>query len=191
MVDDVSPPTELPRVIADTQAQHVAGHVGVGCPELPAQLPVDAEAVTFEMCERAAQRARSALPPLASDIGQQAGTFQTSTIEILGVCEDRCDAGTFVLSARPRNAGNVEAPAGLSVTLRAGPGGDIAATLVTSQPRCLGQDGEVLLFEVAAVDLAEIQPMVTIDDTGLLFECDEDNNTATWPLAACSAVEPD
>lgn len=130
----------------------------------------------------------------SGDTGQQPGKYHDLTIEILGVCEEQCAAGTFFMAARPRNAGNVEAPAGLPVTVRAGPGGDIVATLATTAPVPPGKTGEVLFFEFAAGDLAQTQPVITIDDTGLgtgaLFECAEDNNTATWPLAVCPDVDP-
>jgi hypothetical protein len=102
--------------------------------------------------------------------------------------------GTFFMTARVRNAGNVEAPAGLPVTVRAGLGGDIVVTLDTTQPVPPGKTGELLFFEFAAEDLAQSQPVITVDDTGFgdgeLFECDELNNTAVWPNLVCPTVEP-
>ena len=54
--------------------------------------------------------------------------------------------------------------------------------------------GEVLFFEFAAKDLAQSQPVITVDDTGVgegkLFECDEFNNTAGWPDEVCPTVRP-
>ncbi|MDC0672252.1 hypothetical protein [Nannocystis radixulma] len=48
--------------------------------------------------------------------------------------------------------------------------------------------------ERTAQDLAQSQPVITVDDTGVgegkLFECDELNNTAVWPDAVCPTVEP-
>ena len=62
------------------------------------------------------------------------------------------------MTARPRNAGTLEAPAGLPVTVRAGLGGPIVATLETTQPIAPGKTGELLFFEFAAEDLAQSQP---------------------------------
>ncbi len=98
------------------------------------------------------------------------------------------------MTARPRNAGTLEAPAGLPVTVRAGLGGPIVATLETTQPIAPGKTGELLFFEFAAEDLAQSQPVITVDDTGVgegkLFECDEFNNTAVWPDEVCPTVRP-
>ncbi|MBL9103228.1 MAG: hypothetical protein JNL82_19945 [Myxococcales bacterium] len=130
----------------------------------------------------------------SGDIGQQPGEYHDLRVEILGVCEVECEQGTFFMAARPRNAGNLDAPAGLPVTVRAGIGGDIVATLETTQPIPAGKTGEVLFFESAAKDLAQSQPVITVDDTGVgegkLFECDETNNTAVWPEEVCPTVDP-
>ncbi|MCY1059273.1 FG-GAP-like repeat-containing protein [Nannocystis sp. SCPEA4] len=130
----------------------------------------------------------------SGDAGQLPGEYHDLQVEILGVCETQCEMGTFFMTARPRNAGTLEAPAGLPVTVRAGVGGDIVVTLETTQPIPAGKTGELLFFEFAAQDLAQSQPVITVDDTGVgegkLFECDELNNTAVWPEAVCPTVEP-
>lgn len=110
------------------------------------------------------------------------------------MCEDKCEMGTFFMAARIRNAGTLEAPAGLPVTVRAGLGGPIVVTLDTTQPVPAGKTGEVLFFEFEAKKLAQSQPVITVDDTGVgegeVFECDELNNTAVWPAEVCPTVEP-
>ena len=130
----------------------------------------------------------------SGDAGQLPGEYHDLQVEILGVCETQCEDGTFFMTARPRNAGTLEAPAGLPVTVRAGLGGPIVVTLETTQPIPPGKTGELLFFEFAAEDLAQSQPVITIDDTGVgegkLFECDELNNTAIWPDEVCPTVMP-
>jgi hypothetical protein len=130
----------------------------------------------------------------SGDAGQLPGEYADLQVEILGVCETQCEDGTFFMTARPRNAGTVEAPAGLPVTVRAGLGGPIVVTLETTEPIPPGKTGELLFFEFAAELLAQSQPVITIDDTGVgegkLFECDELNNTAIWPDEVCPTVEP-
>ena len=130
----------------------------------------------------------------SGDAGQPPGEYADLQVEILGVCEDLCEDGQFFMAARPRNAGTVEAPAGLPVTVRAGEGGPIVVTLDTTQPIPPGKTGEVLYFMFAANKLAQSQPVITVDDTGVgegeLFECNEQNNTAVWPDLVCPTVEP-
>jgi len=130
----------------------------------------------------------------SGDIGQKPGEYHDLQAEILGVCEDKCEMGTFYMSARIRNAGNVEVPAGIPVTVRAGLNGPIVVTLETTQPVPPGTTGEVLFFEFEAKKLAQSQPVITVDDTGVgegkIFECDETNNTAVWPDEVCPTVEP-
>ena len=130
----------------------------------------------------------------SGDAGQAPGEFYDLQAEIIGVCEDKCEMGTFFMAARIRNAGTLEAPAGLPVTVRAGLGGPIVVTLDTTQPVPAGKTGEVLFFEFEAKKLAQSQPVITVDDTGVgegeVFECDELNNTAVWPDEVCPTVEP-
>jgi hypothetical protein len=130
----------------------------------------------------------------SGDVGQKPGEYHDLQVEILGVCEEECEMGTFAMAARPRNAGNLEVPAGIPVTVRAGIGGKIAVTLETTQAIPPGKTGEILFFEFEAKALAQSQPVITVDDTGVgegkIFECDESNNTAVWPLEVCPTVRP-
>ncbi|HEY8375306.1 MAG TPA: VCBS repeat-containing protein, partial [Nannocystis sp.] len=130
----------------------------------------------------------------SGDVGQPPGEYHDLQPEILGVCEDKCKEGTFYMAARIRNAGNLEVPAGIPVTVRAGIGGPIVATLDTKEPIPPGKTGEVLFFEFEAKKLAQSQPVITVDDTGFgdgaVFECDELNNTAVWPEEVCPTITP-
>ena len=130
----------------------------------------------------------------SGDAGQPPGHYHDLSVELLDVCADHCSSGTVLLAARVRNAGTVEAPAGVPVTVRAGPGGEIVATVKTTEPVPSGQTGQLLLIDIPADALARSQPAITVDDDGLgggvLFECDETNNTAVWPDAACKGVPP-
>ncbi|MEZ4381210.1 MAG: hypothetical protein R3A79_07665 [Nannocystaceae bacterium] len=130
----------------------------------------------------------------SADVGQQPGEYHDLQAEIVSVCEDECEDGTFYMAARIRNAGTLEVPAGVPVTVRAGLGGPIVVTLNTTQPVPPGKTGELLFFEFEAKKLAQSQPVITVDDTGFgegtIFECDEQNNTAVWPNEVCPTVEP-
>lgn len=89
-----------------------------------------------------------------------------------------------------RNAGNIEAPAGIPVTLRAGQGGPALATLNTSAPIPPASTGEVLVFTVPAADLQGLAPEITVDDlgdgAGVIPECQEDNNVALGEPLVCA-----
>jgi hypothetical protein len=130
----------------------------------------------------------------SGDAGQAPGEFYDLQAEIIGVCEDKCEMGNFYMAARIRNAGTLDAPAGLPVTVRAGLGGPIVVTQDTTQPVPAGKTGEILFFDFEAKKLAKSQPVITVDDTGVgegeVFECDELNNTAVWPDEVCPTVEP-
>lgn len=111
----------------------------------------------------------------SGDAGQAPGEFYDLQAEIIGVCEDKCEMGNFYMAARIRNAGTLDAPAGLPVTVRAGLGGPIVVTQDTTQPVPAGKTGEILFFDFDAKKLAKSQPVITVDDTGVgegeLFEC--------------------
>jgi hypothetical protein len=125
----------------------------------------------------------------SADVGLPPGEYLDLLAEVLEVCTDDCGGDIAYVAARLRNAGNVEAPAGISVTLRAGPAGPVLATLVTAAPTPPGSTGEVLVFTVPATDLVGLPPEVTVDDigdgTGEIFECQEDNNVALGPVLVC------
>ncbi|MBL9101071.1 MAG: hypothetical protein JNL82_08945 [Myxococcales bacterium] len=127
----------------------------------------------------------------SADVGQRPGEFLDLAVEILDVCEADCRAdGGFTLAARVRNAGTVDAPAGLAVTLRSGPGGPVVATQTTRDPVLHGTTGEIVTFVALADDLHGEPPVVTVDDglagVGTLFECDEQNNSAAWHKPVCA-----
>lgn len=124
----------------------------------------------------------------SADIGLPPGDYTDLLAEVLEVCSDDCGDIAYV-AARVRNAGNVDVPAGIAVTLRAGKGGPVLATLNTAAPTPSGSTGEVLVFTVPAADLIGLAPEVTVDDvgdgTGVIFECLEDNNAALGSLLVC------
>ncbi|MEZ4453684.1 MAG: hypothetical protein R3B09_29790 [Nannocystaceae bacterium] len=130
----------------------------------------------------------------SADVGQQPGEYHDLQAEIVSVCEEECEDGTFYMAARIRNGGTLEVPAGIPVTVRAGLGGPIVVTQDTTQPVPPGKTGEILWFAFEAKKLAQSQPVITVDDTGFgegtIFECDEMNNTAVWPEEVCPTVMP-
>ena len=124
----------------------------------------------------------------SADIGLPPGEYIDLLAELLAACADGCEGSAYI-AARVRNAGNVEAPAGISVTLRAGADGPVLATLMTTAPIPSGTTGEVLVFSVPAMDLNGIAPEVTVDDigdgSGIVPECLEDNNVALGEPLVC------
>ena len=125
----------------------------------------------------------------SGDVGRPPGEYYDLRPEILDVCEDECDTGTLFVSARVLNAGNIEAPAGVEVSLRAGVGGPIMATATTTTAIASGSSGELVTFEVDAADFVRKKPVVTADEDstglGLIYECDEDNNVEAWSDLVC------
>ena len=124
----------------------------------------------------------------SADIGLPPGEYIDLLAELLSACADGC-GGVAHIAARVRNAGNVEAPAGISVTLRAGPDGPVLATQMTTAPIPSGTTGEVLVFTVPAMDLNGIAPEITVDDigdgSGVVPECLEDNNVDLGEPIVC------
>lgn len=127
----------------------------------------------------------------SGDIGLPPSEYIDLRAEILAVCEDECDTNKVIVHARPVNYGNVEAPAGIPVSLRAGAGGPILESQATTAAIPAGSTGEVLVFEVAADELAGSEPVVTADETakgkGKQWECDENNNAANWGEPVCES----
>ena len=125
----------------------------------------------------------------SGDVGLPPDEFIDLRGQILDICEDECDDGRVYIAARAANAGNIEAPAGVSVALRAGPAGPIVATAVLSSPIPSGQTGEMVIFEVAASDIAGTEPVfvANLDATGStpLYDCDEANNAANAGQNVC------
>ncbi|MFN7143695.1 MAG: FG-GAP repeat domain-containing protein, partial [Myxococcota bacterium] len=67
----------------------------------------------------------------SGDVGQPPGEWHDLQAEIFDVCEEECGDGVVYVGAWLLNAGNLEAPAGIPVSVRAGPGGAILATTYT------------------------------------------------------------
>jgi hypothetical protein len=110
--------------------------------------------------------------------------------QILDVCEDECDRGYIYVAARVLNAGNIEAPAGIPVSLRAGPGGSIVAVESTTAPIPAGTTSDLLRFAATAAQLAGRKPVVVADENlsevGIVYECQEDNNGEAWHSTVCN-----
>ncbi len=125
----------------------------------------------------------------SGDVGRPPSEFWDLRAEILDVCEEECAEGTVYVAARINNAGNIEAPAGVSMSLRAGAGGPILSQEVTTRPIPPETTGELLTFEVIAGQLAGTEPVVTADEdrsgNQVFYECDETNNVAVWPETVC------
>ncbi len=116
-------------------------------------------------------------------------------VEVLEVCEADCALGMLHIAVRPINAGNAEAPAGISISLRAGEGGAILAKAETAEAIPGGHTGELVLFDVLAAAFLDVQPVVTVDENasglGKIFECDEVNNVEVWPERVCEGLAGD
>ncbi|MEZ4447921.1 MAG: hypothetical protein R3B09_00490 [Nannocystaceae bacterium] len=127
----------------------------------------------------------------SGDIGLPPGDYLDLQAEVLSACADTC-MDTAYVAARVRNAGNIEAPAGIPVTLRAGAKGPVLQTLLTTQTIPPATTGEVLVFSVPAMDLMDLAPEVTVDDqgdgSGVVFECVEDNNVALGDPLSCGNI---
>lgn len=125
----------------------------------------------------------------SADIGLPPSEFYDLRAEILDVCEDECDDGVVYVAARMQNAGNIDAPAGINLALRAGGGGDVVATGVIFSEIPSGSTSEMIVFEVDAADLAGKVPIVVADEDALgsstIYECDENNNAAAHGSTVC------
>ncbi len=125
----------------------------------------------------------------SGDVGRPPSEFWDLLGEIVDVCEDECADGKLLVQARVLNAGNIEAPAGISVSLRADPGGPIIATTTVPAALPAGTSSPTVVFEVDAADMAGLAPEVTADEdssgSGSIYECDESNNTDLWIFPVC------
>lgn len=125
----------------------------------------------------------------SGDVGRPPSEFWDLRAEVIDVCEDECGADAVYVQGRVSNAGNIEAPAGLPVSLRAGAGGPIIAVGITKDVVAAGSTGETVEFTVLASEIAGTKPVVTVDEdgdgNGLIYECDESNNTETWTDTVC------
>ncbi|MDP2311315.1 MAG: FG-GAP-like repeat-containing protein [Pseudomonadota bacterium] len=125
----------------------------------------------------------------SGDVGQPPGEYLDVQAEIFDVCETECADGVVFVGAWLTNAGNQEAPAGLPVSVRAGPSGAVLSTQYTTLPVPSGKTGEALFFELDASALGGAEPFAVADAdatlAGMLFECDEGNNVDAWSDAVC------
>jgi hypothetical protein len=125
----------------------------------------------------------------SGDVGRPPGEWIDIQAEIWDVCDRECDDDRVYVGAWAMNAGNIEAPAGIPVSLRAGPGGRILDTKYTTGPIASGSVGEPMIFEVSAAALRGVEPVVVADEgadgAGVVFECDELNNLWNWSGGVC------
>jgi hypothetical protein len=116
----------------------------------------------------------------SGDVGLPPSEYIDLVSEVLDVCEDECDEGLLYVAARIGNAGNIEAPAGIPVSLRAGAGGTILATEIIPDAIASGSTSTMVLFEINAADIAGYDPVVVanLDGAGaaLVYECENNNN---------------
>lgn len=127
----------------------------------------------------------------SGDVGRPPSEYWDLRAQVLDVCDDECDSGgNVVVAARMANAGNIDLPANIQLSLRAGAGGPIVGTAYTTLPIPAGTTGEMVIFEVAASAIAGTTPVVTADEdsvgVGLVYECDEDNNAESWTGPVCN-----
>ncbi len=106
--------------------------------------------------------------------------------EILGVCEDDCDAGVLYVAGRIRNRSAEALPAGAKVALYAIVDGAkiLAGVEETTAEVPSARTSEVLEFRVEADTAREADALwLEADDdgtgTGAISECDDDNNAVT------------
>lgn len=125
----------------------------------------------------------------SGDIGQPPGEFYDVQAEIFDVCETECATGKVFVGAWVLNSGNLELPAGIPVSIQAGPGGAIVGTQYTTAPIASQGTGEALIFEIDTAALGDATPLAVADadatGTGIVYECDELNNIYDWTGGVC------
>ncbi len=109
---------------------------------------------------------------------------------ITDVCEDDCDVGVVWVVGQVHNKSEDDQPAGVNVTVYGLNGGDRMplSTLQTTDVIPSGMSSEPLVFEIDASDFASIDGLwLNADDegTGVISECDEDNNDFLWMGPFC------
>lgn len=126
----------------------------------------------------------------SGDVGRPPGEYYDLRAQVLDVCEDECDDGKLYVAARLLNASNIEVPAGIAVSLRAGVGGPIEDVQLTTEAIPSGKSGEVIRFEVDSAPFVGKKPVVTADEDltgmGALYECEESNNPEAWTEGVCN-----
>lgn len=125
----------------------------------------------------------------SGDVGRPPSEYWDLRAEVLDVCEDECGTGDVYVAARLLNAGNLEAPAGIPVSLRAGAGGAILASDTTLGPIPVGETSKVFVLSAPYEQLEGVRPLITADEdssgVGTVFECDENNNPDDWFETVC------
>jgi hypothetical protein len=126
----------------------------------------------------------------SGDVGQPPGEYYDLQAEVFDVCEKECDEGTVWVGAWILNAGNLEAPAGIAVSILAGGDGEVLDTQYTTAAIPSGESGEALIFGLDADALGEKKPVAAadmdLDGVGTLYECNEENNQGGWDEATCT-----
>jgi len=125
----------------------------------------------------------------SGDVGVPPGEYLDVQAEIFDVCETECDDGRVWVGAWIMNSGNLEAPAGIPLSIRAGASGEVLATQYTTAPIPSGGLGEPLLFNLDSSALGDAKPVAVADEdatgVGVVYECDERNNLYDWSSSTC------
>lgn len=125
----------------------------------------------------------------SGDVGRPPGEWYDLQAEVFDACDKQCDDNKAYVGAWVMNAGNLTAPAGVPVSITAGPNGAIVGTQWTTAEIPPGEVGEALIFEIAADALNGKVPVAWADrdetGAGVVFECNEDNNAWDWSDPVC------
>lgn len=112
--------------------------------------------------------------------------------EVLSTCDDDCDRGWFVVTARAMNTGSADVPAGVMLSLYAEIDGSLVAldTVALEEAVPSGMTSEAVAFAASASDIEDASALwVYVDDngsrTGVVSECDETNNGALVKKPFC------
>ncbi len=117
------------------------------------------------------------------------GEYTDVQAEVWDVCEKECDDGHVFVGAWIMNAGNVDVPAGVPLSITAGANGPIIATQYTTTAVASGETGEAMIFDLNPADLGAAKPFAVADSdelgSGIVYECNEDNNQYDWSGPVC------
>ncbi|MDP2307488.1 MAG: hypothetical protein Q8P18_15785 [Pseudomonadota bacterium] len=126
----------------------------------------------------------------SGDAGRPPGEWYDVQAEVFDVCEKECSNDKVFVGAWVINTGNLEAPAGVPISITAGPRGEVLGTQYTSDIIAPGEIGEALVFEVSSGALGAAKPVAKADfdagGAGVLYECDELNNLDDWGASTCN-----
>jgi len=113
-------------------------------------------------------------------------------VEVVETCADDCDRGWYNVTARARNSGGKDIPAGLSLAIYAEVSGTkvLLDTAVTTTATPKEMTSEAVVFSVKAADLELADRLVVqVDDdgtgTGSVSECTEIDNEAVVKKPFC------